>query len=263
MIIGLSGKIGVGKTELCNMILDCRNENELPCVRIAFGDLVKEEAAAQFGFPLEWCYCREGKERVVSVPEKFRPHIMPVSELTQATGGKRAKVRTVLQFYGTDWTRRRDPEYWTRAMRDAASWEISKGNMVIADDVRFPNEKDLITELGGLNIRILPWEGWKPGPYADHESETALDGRGHFWDLKLHGPEFSQLPRIAGLIYRVGVLKRWKHKILHYPETNLFNPLKIDNMTHNTLQMIESLTQDVESQDEPSTQPESSYEQLA
>ena len=153
MIIGISGKIGTGKTTLSNLLLERLPGYE----RVAFGDCLKEETAETFGFPLEWAYSERGKAQTVEFERERIPYEMTVREL--------------LQWYGTDVCRAADPDYWIKAMAD----RIGDKTNVIIDDVRFPDEAEFVEARGGFLVRLGEYPGWKPGPHANHASETALD----------------------------------------------------------------------------------------
>ena len=165
MIVGLSAKIGCGKTTLAQMLLE-----RLPgWERVAFADCLKEEASRVFGYPLEWNYSEAGK--AIKVP------VLPYPSDQEWEG---MTVRELLQWYGTDVCRAQDPGYWVKRMRE----RIAGLEHVLIDDVRFRDEADLVRELGGMLIRLEPFPGWKPGPHAGHRSETALDTYLE-WDLIL------------------------------------------------------------------------------
>ena len=154
-LIGISGKMGTGKTTLAKMLLE-RLPGRLK--RVAFADLLKQEVSEKYGIPLEWCYSEEGKSKTVDN-----------GTWEQWT------VRELLQWYGTEFRRAEDPDYWVKAMlHELDMLEIHNGyDGVIIDDVRFPNEADLVKNNDGYLIRIAPYVGWdKP---SDHASETALD----------------------------------------------------------------------------------------
>lgn len=156
-LVGLSGKIGVGKSALAEKLLRLAPGG----ARLAFGDPVKSECAAASGFPVEWAYCPRCKLRIVP----------PVT--VEGFAFPEQTVRERLQAYGTDFRRAQSHNYWTDAWARTAAALSAK--WIVADDVRFPNEADAILAQGGILIRLDPYPGWTPGPFAGHVSETALD----------------------------------------------------------------------------------------
>jgi hypothetical protein len=83
-----------------------------------------------------------------------------------ALGGRSA--RHALQTLGTEWGRNlMHPDFWVEAWRDAIRTEP----LVIADDVRFPNEAQIVRALGGRVIRIAR-DGRVEGD--GHVSETVV-----------------------------------------------------------------------------------------
>ena len=187
-IIALSAKAGCGKTTTANMLLDL-----LPgAVRMSFGDPVKQEAAATYGFPLELCYSEAGKQSVVFIGEEGLKNL----------GAHTLQVRQILQRHGTDFRRAQDPAYWDNKMREAlAAADASGCSAVVVDDARFPSELELLRAAGGELYRIEPFPGWTPGAHALHESETALDGYAS-WDACFY-PEkgMEQLQAVAKCIF--------------------------------------------------------------
>lgn len=167
-IIGISGKIGCGKTTLAKYIA-VRAQVKM-AVRLSFGDLIKRECAAYFGFPVAWCYTQEGKEKAL-------PHSNVVGRHTDLRPPM--TVRQALQWYGTDFRRAQDPAYWLKALRsmiDAYAQHAVGGSvLIVIDDVRMPDEAALVLELGGKLVRLDPYPGWAPGEHAGHITETALD----------------------------------------------------------------------------------------
>lgn len=78
-------------------------------------------------------------------------------------------VRHVLQTLGTEWGRTCiGPDVWLTCWRATATAR----RLVVVDDVRFPNEADLIRDLGGEL-----WCVWRPGlaNTTGHTSEGGLD----------------------------------------------------------------------------------------
>lgn len=166
-LISLSGKIGVGKTAVSNMLLE-----RLPgSIRIAFGDPLKRECAKTYGFPLELCYSEAGKNTTVFLGDKG----------LELLGADCLSVREVLQKHGM-MRRAQDADYWVKQMREYLKCaRISRVQVIINDDCRMENEAALIREFNGALYRLQPYPGWKPGKYATHESETALDAY-PYWD---------------------------------------------------------------------------------
>ncbi len=185
-IIGLSGKIGTGKTTLAQHLL-----GKLPVgwKRRGFGDLLKEETALLFGFPLEWAY--EHKDWIWKLPEGSTRFVVP--EPHDPYG---MTVREILQWYGTDVRRAQDPDYWVNAMQEWLDIEARTGTPgVIIDDCRFPNE----IEVADYRVRIDPYTMWRCQPcIAAHESETALDSYGG-WHLAVK-PAYGELSEMAELV---------------------------------------------------------------
>lgn len=163
MIIGISAKMGCGKSSLASML--CLRNPELS--RISFATLLKTEVSKVFDFPETWCYSEVGKSAPINVNGFLK-------ELDE-TGKDVLTVRELLQWYGTDYRRKACPSYWVNAMEESVKkiFEHSKG--VVIDDVRFFDEAQFVVDNKGILVRIEPYPGWKPGPYASHISETALD----------------------------------------------------------------------------------------
>ncbi|MFA7188674.1 MAG: hypothetical protein WC117_01150 [Sphaerochaetaceae bacterium] len=169
VVIGISGKIGTGKTCLARRIY--QRLGPLSCALVSFGALLKADAAEEFGFPVELCYSRSGKAMIIE------HHALPRRGMS---------VREVLQWYGTDYMRKQDPGHWVKGMRrclDACGCLYNHPVNVVIDDLRFPDEAEMIKSMSGLLVRLDPWPGWEPGPDAGHESETALDDYAGF-DLR-------------------------------------------------------------------------------
>ena len=124
----------------------------------------------------------------IMLPDWVQPDPSPVvSEL--APYGKHPKL---LQWWGTDFRRAQDPDYWVKRTFESIPSNI---DIALVSDVRFQNEADSITERGGYNVnvtRLLP-DGT---PYrsqdrpADHLSETALDL--YPWQFRLSNHEGHQ-----------------------------------------------------------------------
>jgi hypothetical protein len=160
MIIGISGKCGVGKTTVANEVVRILERRKVTAIRVAFGDILKAEVAEKFKINSQLMYSQEGKQMAICHPG------LPNPTMT---------VGQVLQWYGTDVVRAKDPDRWVRLVAEGDAG--TSGAVVVVDDVRFPNEAIYCRKDGGMLVRLDPWGGWKmpEGRDPNHESETALD----------------------------------------------------------------------------------------
>ena len=85
-------------------------------------------------------------------------------------------VRKALQVVGTDWFRFLDPDIWVnRWVRDHVTGPSMRPIIRVVPDVRFPNEARVITDLGGLLVKLTRDPIRTDDPTRNHASETALD----------------------------------------------------------------------------------------
>lgn len=175
MIIGISGKMGTGKTTLANYLAEqCGG-------RVAsFADELRDEVACTFDIQRGHMLVRSLKENML-VPVGYQ--FMTLRQLLQWWGGLR---------------RESDPDYWVCRLLSG----VDPGELVLVDDVRYRNEAAAIRAAGGQVIRLDPYDGWQRGVGSDHLSETDLDD-GFAFDWR-SAPAFGELwplaNQLAGLI---------------------------------------------------------------
>ncbi len=90
-------------------------------------------------------------------------------------------IRRLLQWWGTEYRRRQDPDYWVKAWESAYRQLQSTIRHILVDDVRFPNEAQVIRRNGGVLVRV---ERAGFNGANDHSSENSLDDFDG-WDLVL------------------------------------------------------------------------------
>lgn len=219
-LIGLSGKIGTGKTAVAERLV------AKGYIRRGLASSLKEEVAAATGIPLEWCDSQTFKlatmEQIMERGRRDWPVLgagscseVPVVHFYEGIQLPTwvVNLRTLLQWWGTDYRRWQDPDYWVKSLRCWLHNHVEAS--VVVDDVRFPNEADLIHEMGGLLVRLEPFEGWEPGPHAGHPSETALDSypRWH----RVFRPEYGGLNKVADGIAQLARLRGLSERLRRRP----------------------------------------------
>lgn len=145
MLIGLTGLAGSGKSVVANVLT-----NDFGFERVKFADPLKNMLRTLMR---DMGYCEDDVER--HVEGDLKETEIPEISVT---------MRHLMVTLGTEWGRDAvRPDLWTRLWAARASMSTN----VVADDVRFPNEVDLIRSAGGTIWRLE-----RPGLAAgDHVSE--------------------------------------------------------------------------------------------
>ena len=108
------------------------------------------------------------------------------------------KPRSLLQWWGTDYRRAKDPDYWVKKLRKTL--EEHKPEVALISDVRFQNEVDFIHSLGGYVVKCIR-KGIPDVAVHEHPSEAELDGyKG--WDFTITAGTVEECQRQAVSIYR-------------------------------------------------------------
>jgi alpha-L-fucosidase len=83
------------------------------------------------------------------------------------------KQRQLTQWWGTEYRRAQNTDYWLNYVVDQI--RIVAPEIVLIDDMRFPNEFDWITAVGGKTVKTTRL-GMKPiqNGLANHPSESAI-----------------------------------------------------------------------------------------
>lgn len=166
-IVGLAGKAGHGKSEVSKVFrrvwmadgdfnTDRRDEIEL-----AFADPIKDAIGAILQLD----------RRTLEYWKRVDDPVPPLHK----------NMRYLLQTLGTDWGRCMvQDDIWLQVWRlradNFASLNAGKKVLIVAPDVRFQNEVDLINTIGGVVIRVVR-PGVEDAQAAGHASEEqALAG---------------------------------------------------------------------------------------
>ena len=183
MIIGFAGKAASGKTTAAKYLQNCLAGETLI---IPMATVLREEveeflrkAGAASHVPLVYG-CQEDKIRVfhldtgqaLAACSQWLHFMAEHHDIQDAAEMTAVTVRRLLQWWGTEYRRAQDPDYWTKAWgRKIEQYELSRRH-VLVDDVRFMNELNVIRAHGGLIVKIE-----RPGFLGanSHSSETSLD----------------------------------------------------------------------------------------
>ena len=190
MIIGFAGKAASGKTTAAKYLLEQSKAN---IVILPMALVLREEVEnfiRQVGgeayTPLVYGD-QDDKIRVFYINEDRALEHCPVwadfiavnHEIQDQSGQSAVTVRRILQWWGTEYRRAQDHDYWTKAWEKKLQEYDLTTTHILVDDVRFVNELNVIKKQGGIFIKIE-----RPGFNGanNHSSENSLD---HYNDWNL------------------------------------------------------------------------------
>jgi len=190
LIVGVSAKLKCGKSTLCDHITEM---TKLKTKRFSFGRVIKKETAEIFDVGINVFY--NDKDRVLTLPE----NIIVYDEMVTLPNGGVMTARKLLQWWGTDVRRKNDPNYWIKESNIKINEYIQMGfEMILVDDMRFPNEMNLLEDKGGVTVRLREYDGYVVDDESKgHSSETALDNA--MFDY-VFCPEFGKLKETGQML---------------------------------------------------------------
>jgi hypothetical protein len=236
IVLGFSGKIGSGKTSCCNFLQALAMVHMLgitPWAQVNQDGLleVQDRQDEKVIIDLEnnpaqrerfasdvWWYIRkfsfaeplknfctdvlgiEHKQIWGSQKDKNSlTHIywedMPTNNMNKSG---RMTGREVMEEFGTGIVRRIENNAWARATGNLM--QKSGTHFCIIDDVRFPNEIDVVHQLGGKVIRLM--RVTEEGAANDHESNTALDDYKD-WDSEIDNRDCVMEQCFSALVWQM------------------------------------------------------------
>jgi len=211
MIIGFAGKAVSGKTTAAHFLKNMLSgETLIIPMAMVLRDEVEEflrRTGAAEQVPLVHG-SQEDKVRVfqvdtaraLAVCSQWRHFMAEHHDIQDAAEMTAVTVRRLLQWWGTEYRRTQDPDYWTKAWGHRVEQYDLSCVHILVDDVRFINELNVIRAHGGLIVKIE-----RPGFLGanSHSSETSLDGFTG-WD---------------DIVVNDGTLEEFREKILQFALT--------------------------------------------
>lgn len=148
--IPIAGRLGSGKTTLATHLANyLKDFSDFTPIIFSFADTLREEVANALGVSPKQLKEQDFKKKTLDeigtryyIPENF-----PMDVTGETT------VRQLLQWWGTEYRRAQDPNYWVKRTAEYIlsirldiinnSDELYPKVAFICDDVRFPNELEL------------------------------------------------------------------------------------------------------------------------
>jgi hypothetical protein len=179
MIIGVAGRMGSGKDTVAKYLVDIYGYT-----RVAFADGVRAEAAAAI----------YGHRLPPDLPREIAEGITGHVEEVYAKPTTRA-MRAMLQWWGTEYRRLQDPNYWLKDLRATMLRTPGDPHFVVSD-LRYENEAVFLREFGAVIWRVEGREVKNEG-LDGHISErleglrpdAVIDNSGRLEDLYFHVDE--------------------------------------------------------------------------
>lgn len=195
-LFAMSGKMASGKDTIGDLLSKKIGESMI-VKNVSFGYLIKKE----IDDIVNYYKIAESKE---DLENKWDANLQDIEELVVILGGYSAfyrseAARSAAQFWGTEVRRKQNNNYWLNLMVEHIIDKVSNRISINVTDARFPNEIELIEDLGGKVVRlevsketqkerISKRDGIKVSDLVlNHYSEVALDN--YVFDFSVNGED--------------------------------------------------------------------------
>ena len=183
-IYGLTGFAGVGKDTVADLLV-----THCGFRKLAFADELRGEVAQAFQIDLVYLTHPSTKNKPMgalamrNAPIEFRNAVLAafvdarmVNQLDIAWFDAPRSPRQIMQWWGTEYRRAKEPRYWTRKLLERVVYHQRDGeSRFVVTDCRFANEVDTVLAMGGQI-----WQITRPGIDASTTAEgqhiSATDG---------------------------------------------------------------------------------------
>jgi hypothetical protein len=186
LVIGYGHRTRHGKDTAVAAIVSARgkqNGGEYDVRRYAFADLLKREANAAAEQAGGMYSLIENLRAKGAVPEWVQYDPSPDMSDPHCPLGKQ---RTLLQWWGTEFRRAKDPYYWVKAMQKTL--ERERPQVALISDMRFKNEFNWIVDVCDGRTVWVERSGYV-GENPSHPSEVDLDDYHDKFDHHIYAGE--------------------------------------------------------------------------
>jgi hypothetical protein len=184
LLIGLGYKARQGKNTAAMAMLNAA-PIDLDIRMVAFADSLRSEVNTAIRQAHGAENLIEGFQEAGIMPAWVRPEVFP------------DKQRTLLQWWGTEYRRAQDENYWVKRLFQRL--KVLDPDVAIITDLRYPNEAEAIKRAGGVLVRVS--RTTPPDVEVNpHPSETALDGYTG-WDAELSAENVTALKSQAAALF--------------------------------------------------------------
>lgn len=152
-LLGFAGFASAGKDTAGDVLVQ-----RCGFVKFSFSDALYVEVAAAFDIAIEFLKDRAHKERQTELMALWRCRDEGfVDRMIDAGQGQHQvhSPRDILQWWGTEYRREQDQDYWVKRARDFYRQQIAAGAPGLVNcSVRFRNEAEWIRSESGAVVRI-------------------------------------------------------------------------------------------------------------
>ena len=193
-LYGITGRKGHGKDTFAALVEKANDSFS----RTHFAAALKHMSGRIFGLTEGQMHDPALKEQPLSHAVTMDLFVEAMRKETGLAIQPRGKVATspreVLQFFGTDYVRAVQGDFWIQRTCS----EVVNKRQVLIPDTRYPNEADALRGLGGLVIKVVRIDAQ---PSTDgHSSETQIDNIDPDLLLGVKTGDLSLAERVAGLV---------------------------------------------------------------
>lgn len=163
-IIALTGYAGTGKDTVGDLLV-----THCGFRKLAFADALRAEVSEAFGIDVADLVHRSTKDvptgalRLRGAPAAFVGSLMYSAAVDALTTGTVVNFdldtprspRQIMQWWGTEYRRLREPNYWARIVTERIAYAIRQHERrFVITDCRFQNEADCVRDMGGQIWKI-------------------------------------------------------------------------------------------------------------